>query len=73
MRTVIVRDQVFPTITNDDIKNINARNVVEVQLQSVFVDRTIPADNYSNGTFGPRFTYVILHQLLKVMQMLIQE
>ncbi len=58
-RTVIVRDQVFPTITNDDIKNINARNVVEVQLQSVFVDRTIPADNYSNGTFGPRFTYVI--------------
>jgi PKD repeat protein len=59
MRTIIVRDQVFPTITNDEIKSINGRNVVEVQLQSVFVDRTVPADNYSNGTFGPRFTYVI--------------
>ena len=55
-RTVIVRDLVFPTITNDDMK---AGNIVEVQLQSVFVDRTVPADNYSNGTFGPRFTYVI--------------
>ena len=55
-RTVIVRDLVFPTITNDEMK---AGNIVEVQLQSVFVDRTVPADNYSNGTFGPRFTYVI--------------
>ncbi|MFT5511772.1 MAG: hypothetical protein ACI8SE_000165, partial [Bacteroidia bacterium] len=55
-RTVIVRDLVFPTITNDEMK---AGNVVEVQLQSVFVDRTVPADNYSNGTFGPRFTFVI--------------
>ncbi|MBO6516155.1 MAG: DUF5011 domain-containing protein [Bacteroidia bacterium] len=58
-REVIVRDQVFPTITNDEIKVVNGRNVVEVQLQSVFVDRTIPADNYNNGTFGPMFSYHI--------------
>jgi len=58
-REVIVRDQVFPTINNDEIKVIAGRNVVEVQLQSVFVDRTIPADNYNNGTFGPLYTYNI--------------
>jgi PKD repeat protein len=58
-RTVIVRDQVFPTINNDDIKVISGRNVVQVQIQSVFVDRTIPADNYNNGTFGPLFSYSI--------------
>jgi hypothetical protein len=57
-RTVIVRDLVFPTITNDEMIS-GTRNVVEVQLQSVFVDRTVPADNYSNGTFGPRFDFVI--------------
>jgi hypothetical protein len=55
-RVVIVRDLVFPTITNDEMK---AGNIVQVQLQSVFVDRTVPADNYSNGTFGPRFAYEI--------------
>lgn len=58
-RNVIVQDNVFPTITNDEIKVDNGRNVVEVQLQSVFVDRTVPADNYNNGTFGPMFNYVI--------------
>ena len=58
-RDVIVRDQVFPTITNDEIKMVNGRNVVEVQLQSVFVDRTVLADNYNNGTFGPLFSYTI--------------
>ena len=58
-RDVIVRDQVFPTINNDEIQVIGGRNVVEVQLQSVFVDRTVPNDNYNNGTFGPRFTYEI--------------
>ena len=58
-REVIVRDQVFPTISNDEIMVVNGRNVVEVQLQSVFVDRTTPADNYNNGTFGPLFTYEI--------------
>ncbi|MFT5725270.1 MAG: hypothetical protein ACI9JN_002394, partial [Bacteroidia bacterium] len=57
-RTVIVRDLVFPTIKNDEMIS-GTRNVVEVQLQSVFVDRTVPADNYSNGTFGPRFAFVI--------------
>ncbi|MBI1307521.1 MAG: DUF5011 domain-containing protein [Bacteroidetes bacterium] len=58
-RTVIVRDQVLPTITNDDITVKNGRNVVQVQLQSVFVDRTVPNDNYNNGTFGPMFEYKI--------------
>ena len=58
-REVIVRDQVFPTITNDEIQVINSRQVVAVQLQSVFVDRTVPNDNYNNGTFGPLFSYKI--------------
>jgi PKD repeat protein len=58
-REVIVRDQVFPTITNDEINMDNGRNVVAVQLQSVFVDRTVPNDNYNNGTFGPLFSYTI--------------
>ncbi|MBO6517784.1 MAG: DUF5011 domain-containing protein [Bacteroidia bacterium] len=58
-REVIVRDQSFPTIKNDDIVVENGRNVVKVQIQSVFVDRTIPADNYNDGTFGPLFDYTI--------------
>ncbi|MEZ4844654.1 MAG: DUF5011 domain-containing protein [Bacteroidia bacterium] len=58
-RNVIVRDRVFPTITNDDMYAKAGRNVVNVQLQSVFVDRTIPSDNYNNGTFGPMFHYEI--------------
>jgi PKD repeat protein len=58
-RDVIVRDRVHPTITNDEVKVINGRNVVEVQLQSVFVDRTVLADNYNNGTFGPMFNFTI--------------
>jgi PKD repeat protein len=58
-RDVIVRDQVFPTINNDELQVISGRNVVQVQIQSVFVDRTIPADNYNNGTFGPLFAYTI--------------
>ncbi|MCB0733529.1 MAG: DUF5011 domain-containing protein [Flavobacteriales bacterium] len=58
-REVIVRDQVFPTIDNDEKIKVNDRWVVNVQLQSVFVDRTVPNDNYNNGTFGPMFDYVI--------------
>jgi hypothetical protein len=38
---------------------VSGRNVVDVQLQSVFVDRTVPNDNYNNGTFGPQFAYKI--------------
>ena len=59
-RDVIVRDRVHPTITNDEIKIIPPGiNVVEVQLHSVFVDRTVFADNYNNGTFGPMFDFTI--------------
>jgi PKD repeat protein len=58
VREVIVRDLEKPTITNDDMI-VGSRNVVEVQIQSVFVDRTIPDDNYNNGTFGPLYDYKI--------------
>lgn len=57
-RTVIVRDQEAPTITNKEIKVVGGRNVVEVQLQSVFVDRTEWNDNYNNGTFAPLLSRV---------------
>ncbi|MCB9245266.1 MAG: DUF5011 domain-containing protein [Flavobacteriales bacterium] len=53
-RTVVVQDTKAPVITNDEIKVIGGVNVVEVQLQSVFVDRTVGTDEYNNGTFGPR-------------------
>lgn len=51
-RTVIVRDQEAPTITNKEIVVKNGRNVVEVQLQGIFVDRTEWNDNYNNGTYA---------------------
>jgi hypothetical protein len=57
-RTVIVRDQEAPTITNKEIVVKDGRNVVEVQLQGVFVDRTEWKDNYNNGTYAPLMTKV---------------
>ncbi|MCB9245267.1 MAG: DUF5011 domain-containing protein [Flavobacteriales bacterium] len=54
IRTVVVQDTKAPIISNDEIKVIGGVNVVEVQLQSVFVDRTVGTDEYNNGTFGPR-------------------
>lgn len=58
-RKVIVRDRVSPKIKNDDIDTIDGQYYVYVQIQSVFVDRTMPSDNYNNGTFGPWFDYKI--------------
>jgi PKD repeat protein len=58
-RDVIVRDRIAPTITNEDIRIVRGRNVVQVQLQSVFVDRTVLADNYNDGIIGPLFSYTI--------------
>jgi PKD repeat protein len=61
-RTVIVRDQEAPVITNKEIKVVmvdgSPRNTVQVQLQSVFVDRTEWDDNYNNGTFAPLLSRV---------------
>jgi hypothetical protein len=54
IRTVIVQDTKAPVITNNELKVIGGVNVVEVQLQSVFVDRTVGDDEYNNGTFGPK-------------------
>jgi hypothetical protein len=54
IRTVIVQDTKAPVITNNEIKVIGGVKVVEVQLQSVFVDRTVGDDEYNNGTFGPK-------------------
>lgn len=48
-RIVIVEDVEAPVISNDDIEVINGENVVKVQLQSIFVDRTSVRDNYYNG------------------------
>jgi PKD repeat protein len=48
-RVVIVEDVEAPVINNDDIEVINGENVVKVQLQSIFVDRTNVTDNYYNG------------------------
>jgi len=46
IRVVIVQDTEAPVITNNEIKVIGTDNVVQVQLQSVFVDRTEVTDNY---------------------------
>ena len=45
-RVVIVQDTKAPVITNNEIKVVGTENIVEVQLQSVFVDRTEVTDNY---------------------------
>ena len=45
-RVVVVQDTKAPVITNKEIQVIGGENVVEVQLQSVFVDRTEVTDNY---------------------------
>ena len=61
-RVVIVRDTESPVIKNNEIKVIGGVNVVQVQLQSVFVDRTEVTDNYYDvqmtatpGTEGEAF------------------
>lgn len=55
IREVTVQDTKAPVITNDEMYvDGNGTNIVEVQLQSVFVDRTVGVDEYNNGTFGPR-------------------
>ncbi|MFT5723140.1 MAG: hypothetical protein ACI9JN_000249 [Bacteroidia bacterium] len=58
-RTLRVVDTEKPVIKNDEANKSQACWKVQVQLQSVFVDRTIPSDNYSNGIYGPIFTYEI--------------
>lgn len=45
-RVVIIQDTQDPVISNSEIKVVNGENIVEVQLQSVFVDRTQVTDNY---------------------------
>jgi len=54
VRTVVVEDNKAPVISNDEIKVIGGNNVVEVQLQDPFIDRTVGEDEYNNGTFGAR-------------------
>jgi hypothetical protein len=51
-RTVIVQDTFAPILSNQEIKPENGRNVVQVQLQSVFVDRTEVSENYNNGIYA---------------------
>jgi PKD repeat protein len=52
-RVVNVVDTEDPVIRNSDVEVVGGRNTVNVQLQSVFVDRTNVTDNYYNGTDGP--------------------
>jgi hypothetical protein len=51
-RTVIVQDTFAPILSNQEIIFDAGRNVVEVQLQSVFVDRTEVSENYNNGVYA---------------------
>jgi PKD repeat protein len=55
-RTVIVEDNVFPVLENSEIIVENGRNIVQVELTSVFVDVTESSDNYNDGVIAPRYT-----------------
>ncbi len=53
-RLVIVEDQEKPVIKNNSIVVENGRNVVQVQIQSLFGDYTYVEDNYYNDIYGPQ-------------------
>ena len=57
-RTVIVQDTFAPVLSNKEIKVDQGRNIVEVQLQSVFVDRTEVSENYNNGVYADMYERV---------------